>query len=382
MNMEMTIPAPQARMRQAAAPFLFFLLGVVFATWAARIPAIRDALQLSAAQLGLVLLCGGIGSVLSFPLASFLIGRYGARRAALQTGCALLLILAGQAWMPNVAWLMAGMTVMGTTSSSFDVAINAIGAESEKNIGRSIMSLLHAWFCVGTLSGALLGSALAGMALAPQWHFGLVAAALAVPLWFAFQALPHDKPDAALGKRSFALPHGALVMLGVIGFCGAIAEGSIGSWSGVFLEDRLHVSDGVAPLGFAAFAALMLAVRLVGDRLKDRFGARRVVTVGSLVAACGIYAAVLAPNVALAIGGFALAGAGVATVFPFVFSASGRHGASALAAVATMGYSGSLMGPPIIGFVAHHFGMAMGMALVGTLNLAVALAALRAKALD
>ncbi|HEX7641781.1 MAG TPA: MFS transporter [Burkholderiaceae bacterium] len=374
--------AAPVRASQAAAPFLFFLLGMVFATWAARIPSIRDALQLNAADLGLVLLCGGIGSVLSFPMASFLIAHFGARRAALQSGAALLAILALQAWMPNRICLMAGMTFMGMSACSFDVAINAIAAELEKSGGRSMMSLLHAWFCVGTFGGALLGSLLASAKLDVHWHFALVAAAQALPLWLAFNALPSDAPDPTLGKRRFALPHGPLVMLGIIAFCGSIAEGSIGSWSGVFLVDRLHVGDGVAPLGYAAFAAAMLAVRLVGDRLKERFGARAVVAAGSLLAALGTYGVVAAPNVALAVAGFALTGAGVATVFPFVFSAAGRYGASPLAGVATMGYSGSLIGPPVIGFVAHRFGLAAGMVLVGTLNLAVAAAASKAKALD
>jgi MFS family permease len=277
---------------------------------------------------------------------------------------------------------MAGMTAMGAMESSFDVAINAIGAELEKQSARSIMSLLHAWFCVGTLGGALLGSAAAGIDLDVHWHFALIAVLQALPLWLAFHVLPHDAPDTQLGRRSFALPHGPLVMLGVIGFCGAIAEGSISSWSGVFLEDTHHAGHGVAPLGYAAFAAAMLVVRLIGDRLKERFGARAVVAAGALTASIGVYGAVLAPNVVLAIAGFMLAGAGVATIFPFMFSAAGRHGATALAGVATMGYSGSLIGPPMIGFAAHHYGMAAGLALVGTLNLAVAAAASRAKALD
>ena len=270
-----TTTRPASRLQQAAAPFLFFLLGVVYATWAARIPAIRDALHMSSAQLGLVLLCGGIGSVLSFPLASWQIGRYGARRAAWQSGLGMLLILPCMALMPQIGGLMLAMTGLGAATSSFDVAINALGAESEKTAGRSIMSLLHAWFCVGTLSGALLGSALAALTITPPLHFGLVCAILMPPLWLAYRTLPNDRPDASLGRRRLALPHGALVMLGVIAFCGAIAEGSIAAWSGVFLKDHLHVSDGIAPLGYAAFAGLMLIARLVGDRLKDRFGARR-----------------------------------------------------------------------------------------------------------
>jgi fucose permease len=200
-------------------------------------------------------------------------------------------------------------------------------------------------------------------------------------LWLAFQALPEDAPNPTLGKRRFALPHGALVMLGIIAFCGAIGEGSIANWSGVFLKDHFGVGDGVAPLAYAAFAMLMLAARLVGDRLKDRFGARSVVAVGSLCAAIGIYAAVLAPSVVLAIAGFALAGAGLATVFPFIFSAAGRHGPTALAGVATMGYSGGLIGPPIIGFIAHNLGMPLAMSFIGTLSVAVAIAASIARAL-
>jgi len=384
MNVELATPAqpPETRLQQAAAPFLFFVLGVMFATWAARIPAIRDALHLNASQLGLVLLCGGIGSVLSFPLASVLIGHFGARRAAAQTGAALLLAVGALAWMPNMTGLMFCMMCMGASASSFDVAINAIGAEIEKKAARSIMSLLHAWFCVGSLSGALFGSAMAAMAVAPRLHFGLACAALALPLWLACRALPNDRPDPNLGKRRFALPHGELIVVGIIGFCGAIAEGSIADWSGVFMKDHLHVADGVAPLGYAAFAGMMLVARLQGDRLKDRHGARRVVAVSAAIAACGVFGAVLAPNVSLAIAGFAVAGAGIATVFPFVFSAAGRHGPAALAAVATMGYSGGLIGPPIIGFIAHHFGMAAGMLFIGSLNVAVALGAARAKALE
>ena len=384
MNVDLSAPGElsETRLQKAAAPFLFFVLGVMFATWAARIPAIRDALHLDASQLGLVLLCGGIGSVLSFPLASGLIGHYGARHAAAQTGGGLLLAVAGLAWMPSMAALMLCMTVMGATASSYNVAINAIGAEIEKKAARSIMSLLHAWFCVGTLSGALFGSAMAAMAVAPQWHFGLACAMLALPLGLACRVLPNDRPDRNLGKRRFALPHGELIVVGVIGFCGVIAEGSIADWSGVFMKDHLHVADGVAPLGYAAFAGMMLVTRLWGDRLKNRHGARRVVAFGASIAACGIFGAVLAPNVGLAIAGFAVVGAGLATVFPFVFSAAGRHGPAALAAVATMGYGGGLIGPPIIGFIAHHFGMAAGMLFIGLLIVAVALSAAKAKALE
>ncbi len=148
------------------------------------------------------------------------------------------------------------------------------------------------------------------------------------------------------------------------------------------MKDQMLATEGVAPLGFAAFSALMLVARLIGDRLKDRFGARRLVALGALLAAVGIFIAVLAVNVPMAIAGFSLAGAGLAAVFPFVFSAAGRHGSTALAGVATMGYSGGLIGPPIIGFIAHGFGLQAALAFIGLLSIAIAAAASRARWLE
>jgi len=170
-----------------------------------------------------------------------------------------------------------------------------------------------------------------------------------------------------------------VVALGIIGFCGAVAEGAVADWSGVFMKDRLRAGDGVAPLAYAGFACLMLLARLLCDRLKDRYGARRVVAYGALLAAAGIFAAVLAPDQALAIAGFACAGAGLAAVFPFVFSAAGRHGAASLAAVATFSYSGGLFGPPVIGFLAQGWGLGMAIGFVGLVGIAIAVAAGRAK---
>ncbi|WP_050479370.1 MFS transporter [Herbaspirillum rhizosphaerae] len=374
--------ALRVRWRQIAIPFLFFLLGLLYASWAARIPSIRDNLQLDAATLSLVLLCGGIGAVGSFPLAAWLNAHYGARRTAWYAGLMLLLSLPAIGCAPGLPVLMLFSMVYGAASSCFDVAINALGAVAEKKAGRSIMSLLHAWFCVGTFSGALLGSAVASFEIAPIWHFLALSLAFLLPLRWGYKSLPNDRPEPSADRKIFAIPHGHLVALGLIGFCGAIVEGSIADWSGLYMKDHMGAGDGGAPLAYAAFAGMMLLARLVGDRLKERWGARKVVGFGSLLASVGVFVAVAAPAIPLAIFGFAIAGTGVAMVFPFVFSAAGRHGAIALAGVATLGYSGSLIGPPVVGFLAHGFGLQAGLAFIGVLCLAVALAASRAKWLE
>src|SRR5450830_248727 len=370
------------RWRRIAIPFFFFLLGLLYASWAARIPAIRDNLQLDAATLSLVLLCGGIGAVGSFPLAAWLNAHVGARRTAWYAGLTLLLSLPAFGFAPNLGLLMVVCLCYGAASSCFDVAINALGAVAEKQAGRSIMSMLHAWFCVGTFSGALLGSLVASLEIPPWQHFLILSVLFLVPLRWGYRALPNDRPQPDAGRKIFAIPHGHLVALGLIGFCGAIVEGSIADWSGLYMKDHMAASDGGAPLAYAGFAGTMLLARLVGDRMKERWGARRVVAVGALLASLGVFIAVAAVSIAMAIGGFVIAGAGVAMVFPFVFSAAGRHGSIALAGVATLGYSGSLIGPPVVGFLAHGFGLQSALAFIGVLCVAVALAASRARWLE
>lgn len=368
-------------MKKAAAPALFLILGIVFATWAARIPAIRDGLQLSAAQLGVVLLCGGIGAVICFPVAAWLAGRFGARSASWYAGLMLAFILPCLAWAPNMAMLMVAMVGLGIAQTSFNVAINAVGSGLEKRTGRSVLSSLHAWYCVGSLAGAVVGSVLAGAGISASVHFGAIALLLWAILWTSYRALPHDQSMEAR-KQHFALPRGPLIALGVVCFCVAIAEGAITDWSSIYMRDRLMATEGVAPLAYAAFSAVMLGLRMAADRFKDRYGARRVVAVGALFATLGIAIVVMAWSVMTTIIGFGLAGAGLASVFPFVFSAAGRRGATALAGVATMGYSGILIGPPIIGFIAHALGLQAAVAFIGLMTLAIAIVASRARWLD
>jgi MFS family permease len=368
--------------RAIANPLNFLLLGLVYASWAARVPAVRDALRLDAADLSIALLGGGAGAVLSFPLAAGLIRRLGARRASCCAGLAMMLSLPSIALSPDLVWLTAAVFLFGASTSCFDVSINALGAVTEKAAGRSIMAMLHAWFCAGALAGALLGSLAAGAGLPVLGHFLLLSAPMSALLLLNSRWLPYDPPHPSEHAPLFALPHGPLVMLGIIGFCGAMAEGSIGDWSGVYLKDTLQASDGVAPLAFAGFTGMMLAARLLCDRLKDRHGARRVVFGGALLAAAGLGIAAAAPGLAITLAGFALTGAGLAAVFPFVFSAGGRHGPTALAGVATLSYSGSLLGPPVIGAIAHRIGMQAAIAFIALVCVAIALSASRASALD
>ncbi len=362
-------------------PVVFALFGLIMGSWAGRIPALAAGVNVSHAALSMVLLCGGLGAVISYPISSFLMGRFGARKTIMIAGLALLCVLVSIGMAPDVSRLMMAVLMLGITASTFDVAMNSAAARREKQSGKSEMSRLHGLACAGGLVGATLGSLMASMKIAPATHFLMLAGPLAVVLWLAVNLLEADEAGATVEKKKFALPRGPLVLLGLLGFFGSMAEGSIADWSGLFLKEHFGASDGLAPLALSSFSVMMLMSRMVGDKMKERYGAKRLVTLGALVAASGLFFAVLAPNAYVALGGFAIAGVGLALVFPFVFSAAGAQGPAALAAVASMAYSGSLMGPPAIGAVAHFVGMQAAIAYVGGLSLVIAMVACRTRLL-
>jgi MFS family permease len=367
--------------QQYSLPLVFALFGLIMGSWAGRIPALAAGVNVSHAALSMVLVCGGLGAVLSYPVSSFMMGRFGARKTILLAGLALLSVLVSIGMAPTVPRLMMSVLMLGVTASIFDVAMNSAAARREKVSGKSEMSRLHGLCCAGGLVGATLGSLMASLKIAPATHFLMLAGPLAVVLWMAYSVLEADEIGVQVEKKSFALPRGPLVLLGLLGFFGSMAEGSIADWSGMFLKEHFGASDGLAPLSLSAFSVMMLISRMFGDKLKERHGAKRLVSTGAMVAAAGLFFAVLAPNAYVALIGFAVAGVGLALVFPFVFSAAGAQGPAALAAVASMAYSGSLMGPPAIGAVAHFIGMQAAIAYIGALSIVIAMVACRTRML-
>jgi fucose permease len=356
----------------------FALFGMIMGSWASRIPALRESMPISHAALSLVLLCGGLGAVLSFPLSSRLMAGFGARKTVLYAGLALAGILVLIGLTPSVPLLMLAVLMLGIAAGCLDVGINSLATKLEKRTGKSELSRLHALGCAGSLAGAALGSLMAGMRIEPAQHFAMVAIPASFAFWLSCESLEADDSGEKIGKKTFSLPRGPLALLGVLGFFAAMSEGSIADWSGVFLKERFDVADGFAPLGLTAFSVMMLLARLAGDRLKAKHGAQRLVSCGAVLSASGLFFAVLAPDAYLALLGFAMAGLGLAVVFPFVFSAAGSQGPAALAGVATMAYSGSLMGPPVVGSLAHSLGMQVAMGFIGVLSAAIALVAGRA----
>jgi MFS family permease len=274
--------------------------------------------------------------------------------------------------------LMVSVLLLGVTASCFNVGLNSVATQHEGRSGKSAMSKLHGLGSGGFLAGVALSGLMAGLHFAPSIHFVIVAGPLALLLWLACELID----DGAVGdggdvsvkieKQRFSLPRGPLVLLGLLGFFGTMIEASIADWTGLYLKEHFGASGAVVPMALMAFTLAMLVARLGGDKVKARFGARRLVSGGAIVSAAGLSFAVLAPNAGLSVAGFALAGLGLALLFPFVFSAAGAQGPQAMASVATMACTGGLAGPPVLGAIAQAAGMQAAFAFIALVSALIA----------
>lgn len=352
----------------------FFICGFVFAAWVSRIPAIKDKLGLDAGGLGLVLFGVPVGLIVAMPITGWAISRLGSHRVVTVAALSNCLVLPFLALAPSGVALFVALFFFGFTQAAMDISMNAQAVEVEKVYGRPIMSSFHALFSLGGLVGAALGGGAAGIGLGPLPFFTLMALLGFLAMLGAIRFLI-PTPGEPGGPR-FAWPTGVLLGLGLILFCTGLGEGAVADWSAVFMRQNLGSSEALAALAFSAFSVAMVIGRLTGDTLNHRFGPVRLARAGGLLAAAGLLLAVGSSTPWMALLGFVLVGFGYCTLFPLVFSAAGNvpgvHPGMALASVATLGYTGFLVGPPLIGLVAEatsltvSLGMVAGLALVIT----------------
>jgi MFS family permease len=371
-TLALSVPRP-SRARLAVAT-IFCLNGLALANWIARIPDVKQQLGLSDQRLGLVLLCVAAGALVAQPTVGWLIGRVGSRRmtTVMLIGFCLSVILPGMA--ADMLSLMGALFIFGACNGGLDVAMNAQAALVEQRYARPIMSSFHGLWSIGGLVGAALGGLIATQAMSVRVHLLGVAIVATIIAVFATRWLVVDDHLRHEAGPSFALPPRALVLLGLIAFGVLFCEGAIADWSAVYLRESLLSTPAIAATGYAVFSLLMATGRMTGDTLALRLGPARVVRGGGALVALGIGVAIVSDVPAIAIVGFGLVGAGLACSFPLILSAAARTPGvaanTAIAAMATVGYTGFLVGPPLIGTVAEAVTLrgALGLlALVGIL---------------
>ncbi|AXT42443.1 MFS transporter [Phaeobacter inhibens] len=366
------------RPRQLHSPWravsaMFVLNGALFGIWASRIPAVSEIHELSPGGLGLLLLLMAAGAILSFPLAGRAADRIGAAHVTRRVALAYVLGLVLLALAPNLPLLAAALFVFGAAHGSMDVAMNAWASEVEARAARPMMSSFHAMFSLGAGLGALSGYAAASIDAQIPAHF-LVAGCVSALLTLYMAQIPwvaRPAPESGAAKPAL-LPRGALLAVGFVAFCGAVGEGAMADWSAIFLVLTTGASEADAALGFAVFSIAMVAMRLIGDLVVARIGP---VTAGRLAgtsASLGALIAVGWGSYGAAMTGFALMGIGYALVMPLAFSRAASDpdlpAGAAIASVATFGYGGILIGPPMIGFTAEVFSLPAAFMILAVLS--------------
>ncbi|MFF7975159.1 MFS transporter [Streptomyces sp. NPDC007905] len=344
------------RARYAVAA-VFAVHGAVTGSFATRVPWIQDHASLSAGQLGFALAFTAFGASCAMPLAGRISHRFGSRTAlrgliALWTVSLPLASLA-----PNLYTLCLAMFTYGATSGMADVAMNALGVEIERRLGKSIMSGLHGMWSAGALTGSAAGTLAAHLGSDARAHHALAAATLTLLGVLACSWVPDVQPaDDEEPPPRFALPPRSALLIGAVGFCAVFAEGASLDWSAVFLRDRLGSSAALAAASTTGFMLTMAVARIAGDAVVNRFGAVRTVRAGGVLAGVGGLLIVVAGHPAVAMAGFALMGLGIAVVVPLCFAAAGHAGpnpSQAIAGVATITYTSGLIAPSLIGGVAQ-----------------------------
>jgi MFS family permease len=418
-----------ARVR-AAVTALFAVDGFIFASWAVRIPAVKEAVGASPASLGIALLGASAGAIATMTLTGALCRRFGSPQVAVAACAWLSLALLLPALARSAPMLGLSLIVFGIGYGGLNVAMNSLAVDLVAVLRRPVMPSFHAAWSLGGLAGAALGG-LAARDLSPLTHFALVCVlGLAVTVTSGRVILSHPLPapqtvssaagEAGLNQGPSPVtgsggeggldrvpspvpgPGGSggaaetevtgqipnegvlrpappaartrlwrtVLLLGVIALCASYGEGAIADWGALHLRQDLGAAAGLAAAGYACFALAEACGRIAGSWLLARFGQTRVLVLGGVVTCVGMLAAALAPVLPLALAGFALAGLGVANAFPTamarVGALAGPHG---VATASTLGYAGFLLGPPIIGFLATATSLKIALTTVSLLAL-------------
>ena len=363
------------RAEQHSTRLLFLLAGFSAAAWASLVPVAKAATGVNEGQLGLVLLCLGIGSLLAMPVSGVVSTRHGCRKVLMVCGVALCACLPLLASVQNVFTLAAALFFFGAMIGTFDCVMNIQAVIVERDSKRPLMSGFHGFYSLGGLLGAATTSTIMDLGMSPFATVSAIAlAGVLLLMLIRRHVLPYGNPAEG---PPFALPRGEVLFLGMLCMTVFLVEGSMMDWSAVMLAENHGMPVAQAGYGFAAFSLTMTFGRLTGDRIVARVGRRSVVTVGGLLAMGGILLATLVPLWQAALLGYAMVGLGCSNIVPVLFTAVGRQTSMpqsvAVPAMSTLGYAGVLAGPAAIGFIAHHSSLPMAFLLVAALMLFVAI---------
>lgn len=367
-----------------AVKLVFFINGFVHANLASRFPHVQEIFSIDNGTLGFVLLSSSLGALIAMPFTGWLIIRNGSRKIGIISVFAYCIFVPLVPLMPGLAGLLTIFFVMGLTAGMLDVSMNSQAVMVEQQHGKPIMTSFHALFSIGMVAGAGCGALFIKLDTTLFTHLNIIIAlSLAGAVWARYNLI-HDKPaEKKTGEPAFRLPNAAMVSIGVIAFCCMLGEGAMADWSTNYMENIAQASKALAPIGLSAFALAMTIGRIFGDSARARFGDRKLMMICGLIATIGIVFTMTFIHPYAVILGLFITGIGLSSIVPIAYSIAGNTKdlppGVGLAMVTTVGYSGFLFGPPLIGLIADWQSLRIALGLVAFLFVAMTLLSARYK---
>ncbi|NOS91625.1 MAG: MFS transporter [Cyclobacteriaceae bacterium] len=357
-----------------AVKLIFFINGFIHANLAARFPRVQELFDINDGKLGFVLLASSVGALLAMPFTGWLIIRNGSRRITIFSIFLYCIFVPLVPVMVSfgIPGLVVLFFIMGLTAGMLDVSMNSQAVMVEKIHEKPIMTSFHALFSIGMFAGAFCGALFVKLETTLFIHLASVVALSLLGAAWARYHLIHDKPqEKEVDGPAFRLPNAAMVSIGVIAFCCMLGEGAMADWSTNYMENIALAPPALAPLGLSAFALAMTIGRFFGDGARLKFGDRKLMIICGVISTIGISLTLLFSNPYSVIIGLFVVGIGLSSIVPIAYSVAGNSKnlppGVGLAMVTTVGYSGFLFGPPLIGLLANWQSLRIALMLVAFL---------------
>jgi len=365
-----------------AVGFLFSTSSLLFGTWVASIPGIKQRLHFTDGSLGVSLLLSPLGAITGMLLSTRVFSKVPVGKWMVTGYLLLCVIMVLQINAVNRPMFWLCLYLFGGISFLNGVSSNATVNLLEKKYNRPLMSTCHGMYSLGGAVSAGLAAVLFSLNLPSGWQIIIVAGVIATILFYNRHLLLTNQ-EIIHSRAGIKLPSPAILGISFICMVTFMAEGCVADWSAIYLKETLQSPSYLVSLGYAGFSIAMTIGRLNGDQLIGSIGRKKIVIAGCLLSATGFLMVVTAPVVALAIAGYVLIGFGSSCIVPVLFSASanipGVSTVEGFAMVTTGGLIGFLTGPSLIGFISEHSSLSQGLSLLIILTLTGAVVAWRNK---
>jgi MFS family permease len=360
------------RLRRANAVY-FFISGFGYSSWTSRIPGIKESLNLNDAHFGTLLFMMPLGLIITMPFTGKLLDHYKSRTimligALMYNGVLACLGFSGYTWVLGIV-----LFFFGSSRNLMNLSINAQAIGVQALYSRSILSSFHAVWSMAGFAGAAFGYLMVTLNIIPAWHLLGVSLLLTTLTLYYYKDALDQQPDHKIKRSIFKLPSKGMLIFSLICFASMACENTMYDWSGIYIRQVLHGTKAVATIAFVVYMVAMTTGRLIGDRVADRFGIKRVLAASGLLITAGFIIIVSSPFIPVTMFGYLMTGFGVSCVVPFVFGLAGKipmsNPGAALASISSLGYLGFLLVPPMIGYVAQASSLRVSFAIIALMGL-------------